>query len=179
MYRILALLLLPLSAFAGTATLTWTAPTTNTDGSAIAGAITYRVYGALQGQAKTLIGTGVSPYVHNAVPVGTYCYQVTATVGGVESARSTESCKVIPPAVPNPPTITTIEVVAGVGLSPAFRILAGGGRSTAVAGFVPAGKACVGDVAFTYRGKSYRRVNPADVKWWNTTQTTEVAAACS
>lgn len=174
-----ALLVLPLSAIAGTATLNWTAPTTNTDGSPINGAITYRVYGALQGQTKALIGTGTSPYVHTQVPTGTFCYAVTAVVTGAESAQTPEVCRVIPAPTPNPPTITAIAVVAGVTDNPVFKILADGSRSSAVAGFVTVGTACTGPVVFTYRGKSFRRVDPAAVKWWNTTATPDVAAACA
>ena len=79
----------------GTATLTWTTADTYTDGSAITEAVTYNVYGALQGQPKVLIGTGNSPYVHTAVPAGTFCYEVSAVVGGQEAAPSNEACKVI------------------------------------------------------------------------------------
>jgi len=179
MKKLLIALMLPFSAFAGTATLNWTAPTTNTDGSPITGALTYRVYGALQGSTKALIGTGISPYVHTQVPTGTFCYAVTAVVAGIESAQTPEVCRVIPAPTPNPPTITAIAVVAGVVDNPVFKILADGSRSSAVAGFVSVGTACTGPVVFTYRGKSFRRVDPASVKWWNTTRTTEVAAACA
>ena len=176
-----ALSLMASIAYGGTATLNWVAPTTNTDGSAITGAISYKVYGAAQGSTKALLATvSALTWQHTNAPNGTtQCYQVTATVNGAESARSVESCKLIPVPVPNPPTITTIEVVAGIGLTPAFKILADGSRSTAVAGFVPMGKACTGPVAFTYRGKSYRRVAPSDVKWWNTAASPDVAAACA
>ena len=176
----LLMLLLPFTAFAGTATLTWTAPTTNTDGSTITGPVTYKVYGALQGSAKALIASpAVSPFTHSAVPTGTFCYHVTAVVGTAESAPSNESCKVIPAPTPNPPVLVTVAVVAGVPVVPAYNVLASGARSAAVAGFVAIGKACSGAVVFTYRGKSYRRVAPTDVAWWQTTATPDVAAPCA
>lgn len=188
MKKLLALLLLPLSAFAGSATVSWVHPLTYTDGSTLPLADIQQTrveYGTCAGTAfgvkageVIVTGTATSTVINN-LAAGTWCFRGFSKAKNLESATSNISSKVVPQAPPNPPTITTVEVVAGVGFSPAFKILASGSRSAAVAGFVASGKACTGPVVFTYRGKSYRRVNPSDVKWWNTTASSEVAAACA
>lgn len=180
----LALIVAAIPANAGTATINWVAPTQYTNNQAIpAGtAITYRVYGGRQGQPKTAIGSTVAlTYTHATAPNGeTWCYAVTASVASVESAQTTEVCKAIPPLVPNPPTIVTVEVVAGINMTPLYRINADGSRGTALLGFVPVGTACAGPVVYRYRGRNYRR--PADfsiVKWEATPPTMNAAAACT
>lgn len=98
-------------AEAGTATLNWTAPTKFTDGSSIAGAITYNVYKGLQGQNKALLVGGVTTLTYSAtglVAGTTVCFTVTAVVAGQESDPSNEGCKLIPLPVPNPPSLLTI-----------------------------------------------------------------------
>lgn len=179
----LSLLVLPLTAHAGSARLSWIPPTQNTDGSAITGAITYSIYGAVQGAPKVLIASGISgtSYTHTAATNGTtFCYTATATVAGQESAQSAEACKAIPPAVPNPPTNLVIGVVTGLNMSPVYRINADGTRGSAVLGFVQVNAECAGPVVYTYRGRPYRRLADfAQVRWWNTTPTTSAAAACT
>lgn len=116
MKYLLLLFLLPLSAYAGTAQLTCTAPTQNTDGSAITGAITYSFY---RGTSATTVTTKLNAtptttcaYTDNAAPVGTQYYAATAIVGGIESAKSAIVSKLIAAPIPNPPTLLTVDTVA-------------------------------------------------------------------
>lgn len=115
-YLALALALFALSASAGTATLTCTAPTQNTDGSAIAGAITYNFYrGTSAATANTKLNTtpvSSCAYTDNSAPVGTSWWSVTAIVGGQESAKAPAVSKTIAPPVPNPPTLLTVDTIA-------------------------------------------------------------------
>jgi len=93
-------------------TVTWSAPTQYTDGTAIAGAITYQVYAGPSGQ-EVKFGNPVtaSPYVINPTPAPgtTLCVQVTATVAGIESDRPTEVCGTVP-RQPKGPATTTITI---------------------------------------------------------------------
>lgn len=82
------------------ATITFTAPTTYTDGTPIpAGTVlSYNVYQGLKGGIKgkvstitsltTLITTGL-------VPGNDYCFEVSVLANATESARSGEGCKLI------------------------------------------------------------------------------------
>ncbi len=93
------------AAHAGTAMLTWVAPTQNTDGSAIVGAIHYRVYKGTQGQViKPQIASGLTALTYTVTGIngGTACFNVTAVVAGIVSAPSNEACKTF---VPNAPVI--------------------------------------------------------------------------
>lgn len=172
-------------AIAGTATVSWTNPTTNVDGSPIGTITGTRVeYGSCSGtafgtKAGEQTASGAATSIVITLPAGAYCFRAYTQTAAGESAASNVASKVIPAPLPNPPTITTIAVVAGVDHVPAFRILADGTRSTTVAGFVPVGTACTGPVVFTYRSRSYRRVDPSAVKWWQTSPTSSIAAACA
>lgn len=114
MKKISALLALAISAaFAAalTSTITWTPPTTNTDGTVISGPITYQLYvGAKGAEVKYKTPVTSPPYVLVPTPApGTQvCVQVTATANGVESAPSAEVCAQIPQSIPNPPSNVTI-----------------------------------------------------------------------
>lgn len=174
--------LLPISAFAGTATLTWGAPSQNTDGSAITSPLTYKVYGGVQGTAKTVLATvSTLTYTHSAAPNGvTYCYQVSAVAGSQESSLSVEGCKAIPPLVPNPPTglTVTVAVVAGINMAPVYKYTLANKRSADPAGYIPVGKECSGNVLFSYRGESFKKVAQSDVLFWATVASENVAAPC-
>lgn len=176
----LALLLAVPSAFAGTATITWNAPTTNVDGTAITAPITYKVYGAQQGTTKALLGAATAlTFTHTPPGGATWCYDVTASVGGLESAHSAEGCKMIPASPPNAPTNVTIAVVLGLNMAPVLPVAANGSRGSTLLGFVPVGVECTGTPAFTYRGKTWRRITGLPVKWWASTPTANAAAPCS
>lgn len=89
--------------------ISWTAPTTNTDGSALTNLSGYRVERASSsGGSFSSIGTasGVT-YTHTGAAAGTNCYRVIALASnGQESVPSNVACKtnVRPTPVPNPPT---------------------------------------------------------------------------
>jgi hypothetical protein len=109
-----------------TATITYTAPTLNTDGSAIAGAITYNLYAAAQGTTPVLVESALtaSPISYvvslTTIPYGTTeCFAVTAVANGVESALSTPlACKTFAAPTPSAPTSVTVTLVATPAASP-------------------------------------------------------------
>ncbi|HEY4355636.1 MAG TPA: hypothetical protein VGN16_07820 [Acidobacteriaceae bacterium] len=80
-----------------TATITFSAVTTYTDGTAIAGPVTYNVYqGAKGSTAKVKVGTitTINTSVSSGLLTGQeYCFEVTAVAGGVEGDHSNEGCK--------------------------------------------------------------------------------------
>ena len=86
----------------GTASLTWTAPTENTDGSPLTDLAGFRVYwGTVPGNYSntvTLNGAGALSYVvENLVPGTTYYFATTAfNSSGLESGYSNEGSKTIP-----------------------------------------------------------------------------------
>lgn len=93
------------------ATLTWTAPTTNTDGTPITGTLSFNVYqGPTGAEGATPVQTGLSG-TSVTITLGladgtTVCFKVTAVEGGQESAKSNEACKTFPAATPNAPSLT-------------------------------------------------------------------------
>lgn len=109
---------LPAYAQTHTAALAWTAPTTNTDGSAITGTITYNVYQATQTgtTAPTLakVQSGITgttlTITAGLTPGTTQCFAVTAVVNAQESAQSAQSCAAIPFSTPNSPSQITIVI---------------------------------------------------------------------
>lgn len=106
---VVAALVFPAVAAAGNqAILSWTAPTTNTDGTAITGAVTYNVYqGTATALATAAVQTGLtatSVTVTAGLTDGaTVCWAVTAVAGGIESAQSATACKTFPAGTPNSP----------------------------------------------------------------------------
>jgi hypothetical protein len=85
----------------GTATLSWSAPTQNTDGSALTDLAGYRVYHGTSPSSLTdvvqVAGASSSGYTYTALASGTHYFAVSAyTVGGVESAMSSVGSKTIP-----------------------------------------------------------------------------------
>lgn len=90
------------------AVLRWVAVTKDTDGGTITG-VKYNVYQGKRGQAKTdkkrTEITTLTTTITN-LPAGEFCWEVTAVLAGVESARSAEACKTIKAAAPLAPTIS-------------------------------------------------------------------------
>lgn len=85
----------------GTATLTWTAPTTNTDGSALTDLAGYHIhYGNSPGALSTVIdvaNAGATSYTISSLASGTWYFAVSAyTTSGLESALSNSGSKSIP-----------------------------------------------------------------------------------
>ena len=128
MRKILAFLVLSLaslSALAGTANLSWTAPTTRTDGSALTGAVT------CQGLSRHVCGsrrerhdgtrdvTAGTTYTDASAPAGTQLRRECGGFGWLESAKTAAVSVVIPSAPPSPPTgLSVVAVIAGTNLSP-------------------------------------------------------------
>ena len=84
----------------GTATLSWSAPTQNTDGSALTDLAGYRVYHGTNASAlsdvRQVPATSVG-YVFGQLAAGTHYFAVTAyNAAGVESALSAVGSKVVP-----------------------------------------------------------------------------------
>lgn len=111
----LMLLLCVGMAYAGTVTLTWTNPTTRTDGSAVTVA-QVKVYRGATCATQAVVATipAATTYVDTNVPAGTYCYAVSALdANGLESAKSATATAVVPVAPPSPPTgLSTVATVA-------------------------------------------------------------------
>ena len=88
------------TAIAGTATLVWDAPTTNTDGSPITDLAGYKIYyGTSPASYSTSIDAGqVTTYQLNTLTAGlTYYFSVTAyNASGIESTFSNEVSKSVP-----------------------------------------------------------------------------------
>ena len=85
----------------GAATLSWTAPTQNTDGTALTDLAGYKVYwGTSSGNyssSVTLNNPGLTSYVVDTLSSGTYYFSVSAlNSSGVESVLSNEASKTIP-----------------------------------------------------------------------------------
>jgi hypothetical protein len=151
-------------------TVSWTHPTANTDGTALPLSQITRtvvVWGASPTaltSSKIVTGTATSTTIDLAA--GTWYVGARSTANGNDSAVSQVVTVVIPQPTPNPPVVTVQAVVAGINMSPAYKILADGTRSQVVAGFVPVGSACDGPVVFKYRDLPYREVPAARVNWW-------------
>lgn len=122
-FLLLALLaLLPIVAEAQTCTsgasgvapivkLTFTAPTTNTDGTAIATPVTYNIYQSATPGTEVKVASGVtgSPatVTIGLLPGATAYFKVSVVdKNGAESALSNEACKTFPGSVPGTVVIT-------------------------------------------------------------------------
>jgi hypothetical protein len=84
----------------GIAALSWTAPTQNTDGTALSDLVGYRVYhGTSSSELSDVVeisGAGTTAYSFATLPPGTHYFAVAAyTAAGVESAMSGVGSKTI------------------------------------------------------------------------------------
>lgn len=179
-------------------TLTWTPPTTNTDGTPLTNLARYTLY---HGTSATLTGGSVatvqvnapaSTYTLTGLPPGLRYFALTAdnsngvssvlseikskTVLGI-SASASASVTISPR--PNPPTNVTVGVVTGMNVSPVLNVTSAGKLGTALKGFAAAGTACSGPKLGTYRGNDFYEIDRSDVQWWGVSATKRVAAACS
>lgn len=178
---IVALGLAATCAHAGTATVSWTAPTQNTDGSPLTNLAGYRIY---YGTSATAINTVVDIPVATTtqriltLPAGMHYFQMTAyNTLGVESARTAVLSKDIPPPVPGEPGNVTITVAMGMLQAPVYSVTASNARSVYM-GAIDPGKRC-GDVPlFTYRSRTFYEVQRADVILWGSTSL-RLAAPCA
>lgn len=128
--RIIAVALAVLVSFAAfgqtmDVTLSWTAPSTNTDGTPLTNLAGYKVYwGTTQGgpypNSVTIQGTPTTYVVEGQTLEQNqlYCFVVTA-LNSVqrESDRSNEACATTPdiPDVPGPPSGVTVEITLNFG----------------------------------------------------------------
>lgn len=101
------------AATPASATVSFSAPTTYTDGTSIASTstITYSVFMGLKGQPKGTVASIVttSTTITAGLSAGnTYCFEVSATVAGQESAHSNEQCKTFALPVPSAVVITVL-----------------------------------------------------------------------
>jgi len=169
------------SANAGTANLSWTAPTTRTDGSALTGAVSYKVYRGPSAASLTLLTTVTTVgYTDASAPAGTVWYAVSAVdSAGLESVKTAALSVVIPVAPPSPPTgLSVVAVIAGTNFSPVYRFDERGGPLERAAGLIESGATCTGPVLFTRDGHDYRRIAARDVDVWFANRNGRLAAAC-
>ena len=107
------------SGVAPSATITFTPPTLNTDGTPVAAPLTYNLYVSLTSGAevKAVSGLKGSPIAVSAATLGSSGAAITANAtayfkvsvtdaNGKESALSNEGCKTFPASVPGTVTIT-------------------------------------------------------------------------
>jgi hypothetical protein len=85
----------------GSATLSWTPPTTNTDGSTLTNLAGYRIYwGRSQGNltSSAQISAGLTSYVVDELTPATWYFAITTlNTQGAESARSNVAWKAVVP----------------------------------------------------------------------------------
>lgn len=180
MRRLLILLcLLPVFAWAGEATLSWTAPTQNTDGTPLTDLAGYKIYlGTVQGGPYPVSIDIANPaattfVVPNLTDGTTYFFVSTAYNSAStvqESDFSNEVSKLIPFPVPNPPsmlTVTDLTVYNVIKQVDKFVMLA--------AGTVPAGTTC--DPTQTVNG--LYAVPTELVTWFGNVEPVVVVADCS
>jgi hypothetical protein len=188
----------------GSVRLSWTAPTQNTDGTALTDLAGYRILHGSSASALSSVvqvpNAGLSSFLVDGLPIGTRYFAVRAyTSDGRESANSNVASKTIAGSSstveifnasrtvtvrarpdPNPPTgLVVEEPIAGITDVPVFNVSANNTRGTAILGFIEAGSPCLepGPV-YTYRSKAYFRVPRANVKWWASSARDNVAAPC-
>jgi hypothetical protein len=116
MKKLLAFFAFALLAFsahaAPTATLTWIAPTTYSDGTPIPSTVTltYNIYQGTSATTLVQVATGVTALT-NAISTGltdgqTYYFAVTAVANGLEGAKSNVGSKTFPAVAPGTVTLT-------------------------------------------------------------------------
>jgi hypothetical protein len=154
-------------------TFAWVHPTANTDGSALPLTQITRTIVVWGSSATTMtsskVVTGSATTTTLDLAPGTWYVGARTTANNNDSVVSNVVQVVIPQPTPNPPTLSVVPVVAGLNMSPVYKILPDGSRSQIVSGFVPVGTACSGPIVFSYRNKPYRKVPNSIVKWWSPT----------
>lgn len=189
----------------GQAILTWVAPTTRTDGTALTNLAAYNIYYGTTATALILKLNKLAPattHTFTGLAPGPHFYTLTAVdSAGRESAQTAPPVsKTVPvqitpalsvavavtPAPPVPPASITIAAVQGVSTVPVYVVTTSGNRSSAVAGFVDLGIPCSGPRVFSYRSQNYKKIVGAGMSggvdpiyWWKTTPTSQAAAPCS
>ncbi len=177
---ILSLVFMAEWTHAGEATLSWTAPTQNTDGSALTDLAGFKIYaGLVQGGpygdvSITINNPTTTTFTVPGLAEGTTYFFVTTAFNSAnpvqESDFSNEVSKLIPPLVPNPPSMLTVVNMV------AFYVVAQEDKYVLVAvGEVPNGTQCNPDE--TVNG---HYVVPRDtVAWYGNVQPEAVVAKCA
>lgn len=97
----------------GTVTVTWTAPTTYTNGAPITETLLYNLYEGpctLAVLPKVLNQVAILTVTRGAQGPGAWCYQVSSwTANGGESALTARGTKTFPFPTPNAPPTVTVE----------------------------------------------------------------------
>ena len=175
-------------AHAADATLTWTHPTTYTDGTLIpatgVGSITSTQveYGLCNATKTGFAGTAtnisvtapLTSRVITGLTNGSWCFRAATMAGALSVFTGVVSKDVV--LIPNPP-ILAVPVIAGMLQTPVYSVASTGKMSTFV-GFADVGTQCTGAVLFTYRSKSFREVPRTAVKLWGSTSL-RLAAPCA
>jgi hypothetical protein len=87
-------LTLPAECLTGAATLMWTNPTENEDGTVLDDLAKIRLYKVPANTLVSEVDAPTTTYVHQFLAPGEHCYEATAVnSAGVESARSNQACK--------------------------------------------------------------------------------------
>jgi hypothetical protein len=162
-------------AAGGTLNVSWQPASTYVDGRAIPAdkPVTYNLYGAPQGSPKVQVAsalTGVSSV--QTVAVGTWCYEVSAVVAGVEGAHSPEGCGVMAaPSAPGKPSASSVTIATTVYME----LQVQDGFSFLAVGTVPLGTACDS----TQRVNDFSVVPASAVTWTGKIHRLAALAACS
>lgn len=115
----IAVLLLSSLAHAGTATVTWTNPTTKEDGTALAASAILRT--EVEYSTSSTFASGVSTanaagaatsLVIPSIGPGTYYFRAFTVSAAGRSGASNVASKVVPDSPPSPPTLTTVTATA-------------------------------------------------------------------
>lgn len=179
----------------GSATINWTAPTTNTDGTPLTNLASYEVVAGTNPDALTRVSTALPTATSKLITGlsgGTWYFGVMAvTSSDVRSALSNVISKPVgaPPfsasgsvtitirPVPSAPVLTTV-VVAGVNFVPLYRVSPTNQLSKVIYGLIPVGRTC-GAYVTTWRGLKFHRVTVSAKEVWGTTSTADLAAPCN
>jgi hypothetical protein len=183
------------SSGTGSATLRWSPPTTNTDGSAIPstgnGALAgYKLYhattaaGVASATPVTISGGTTTSYILTGLPAGVRYYGLKATnVAGVDSDMSnspTNTVNIVSASAtasvtvttkPNPPTLVTV--------STAVLDLKRNSTPGRVVGYIPLNAPCVGEPVYKTLFSTYYEVPLDNVVLTTTPRSSIVVAKCA
>lgn len=167
--------LMPIICFAGDATVTWTPPTQNTDGSALTNLAGYQiVYGtsaAALTQAIQVPSPSTTTYTVTNLPTGTWYFAVKAyNSANTYSDISNVASKVVSVAPPAPPTnlhVIDVVVYQVIGTANKFGLIP--------VGTVPATTSCISDQSVN----GYNAVDRNVVTWYGSVKPQVVVALCS
>jgi hypothetical protein len=182
----MVLFLLVACAYAGDATLNWTAPTQNTDGSPLMDLDHYKIYYGTSTTSLTqlvdLITKSLLTYKVTNLAPGTWFFSMTAiNTAGIESDKSNVVSKVILPTKPNSPTDLTVTTIALFRLVQNISPTGEGDLVMVLLGTVPAGTSCDVSQTITTHGVSYNKVprNTVGIIYTDNNRPPTVWAICS